>query len=452
MKRSKTCSVLIAAIISVSSIQQADACTGITLVAEDGAVVFGRTQEWGTFDLRSRVAIIPRGYAIQTMMPDGKKGRAWKTKYGAVGLDVLEKDLLIDGMNEKGLAVNLFYNEGFTEYAEYNPKKASKSVPILALAPYLLTAFESVAEVRKALADLPVVGMHEEAIGGAPPVHIMVTDRSGKAIVVEFVKGVTTIHDAPLGVITNGPNYDWHITNLLNYANVDVPLPHRTVEDLRSMKFGAGARLYGLPGDLTSPSRFLRAAAYVSTARRTAEGKATLYEIFRILDNFNLTVGTAAAEGGGEVNQEGMRSSTIWTTAYDTKNLVLQYHTMHNRRVRQVDFQTIDFDAKQIVRLPLDRVKAQDIEEVKVPKGGEMIAGGWSEAEIDQTTKDAVAFLLSQMNTSGKLKRIVQVKKQIVKGMNYDITFELDNNTIWNAVVYRDLSGEFSITKTSKIQ
>jgi choloylglycine hydrolase len=452
MKRRKTFGVLTAAIISLSSVQQAGACTGITLVAEDGAVVFGRTQEWGTFDLRSRVAIIPRGYAIQTVMPDGKKGLAWSTKYGTVGLDVLEKDLLIDGMNEKGLSVNLFYNEGFTEYAEYDPKKASQSVPILALAPYLLTAFESVDEVRKGLADLPVVGVPEEAIGGAPPVHMMVTDRSGKAIVVEFTKGVTTIHDAPLGVITNGPNYDWHINNLLNYANVDVPLPHRTVVDLRSMKFGAGARLYGLPGDLTSPSRFLRAAAYASTARRTADGKETMYEIFRILDNFNLTVGTAAAEGAGELDQQGMRSSTIWTTAYDTKNLVLQYHTMHNRRVRQIDYQNIDFDAKEIVRIPLDRVKSQDIEEVIVPKGGGMIAGGWSEGEIDEATEDAVAFVLSRMNTSAKLKRILQVKKQVVKGMNYDITFELDNNTVWNAVVYRDLSGEFSITKTSKVR
>ena len=452
MKRSRTCSLLIAATISVLSIQQADACTGITLVAEDGAVVFGRTQEWGTFDLLSRVVIIPRGYALQTEMPDGKKGLAWKTKYGAVGLDVLERNLLIDGMNEKGLSVNLFYNEGFTKYAEYDPSKASQSVPILALAPYLLTNFETVDEVRKVIADLPVVGVHEEVIGGPPPLHMIVTDQSGKAIVVEFVNGITTIHDAPLGVITNGPNYDWQITNLLNYANIDVPLPHRRVEDLRSIKFGAGARLYGLPGDLTSPSRFLRAAAYASTARKTADGKETMYEVFRILDNFNLTVGTAAAEGGGELKQEGMRSSTIWTTVYDTRNLVLQYHTMHNRRVRQVDYQKIDFDAKEIVRLPLDRVKSQDIEQLILPTGGEMMAGGWSEGEIDQATEDTVAFVLSRMNISANLKRIVQVKRQVVKGINYDITFELDNNTVWNAVVYRDLAGEFSITRTSKIR
>jgi choloylglycine hydrolase len=86
--------------------------------------------------------------------------------------------------------------------------------------------------------------------------------------------------------------------------------------------------------------------------------------VFRILDNFNLTVGTAAAEGSGELNQEGMRSSTIWTTAYDTRNLVLYYHTQHNRRVRMVDLARIDFDAAEIVRLPLDREKSQDIEDM----------------------------------------------------------------------------------------
>lgn len=357
-------SLFAAALTFLVALPAADACTGIRLTAQDGAVVFGRTQEWGTFDLKSRVAIIPRGYALQTTMPDGKKGLGWTTKYGTVGLDALEKDVLIDGMNEKGLTVSLFYMEGFTKYEPYDPTAAADSIPILALAPYLLSTSATIDEVRDILAKIKVVGAQEDAIGGVPPLHLMINDASGNSIVVEFVNGVTTVYDAPLGVVTNGPNYDWQITNLLNYSNVDVPLPHRTITDMKSMHFGAGSRLYGLPGDLTSPSRFLRAAAYVSTARQTSDGKETMYEVFRILDNFNLTVGTAAAEGGGEVNQKGMRSSTIWTTAYDTKNLILYYHTQHNRRVREVDLKRLNFDAANIVRLPLDREKSQDIEDM----------------------------------------------------------------------------------------
>ncbi len=363
MKR-KHITVLFSALAAIVLNTPTDACTGLRLIAEDGSVVFGRTQEWGTFDLRSRVVIVPRNYELKTVLPDGKQGVVWKTKLALVGVDALEKDVLIDGMNEKGLCANLFYHEGFSKYPEYDPAKAASSVPILALAPYLLTTCESTADVRTALAKISVVGIHEEAIGGVPPLHMIVTDRGGESIVVEFTDGVTKIHDAPLGVITNGPNYDWHISNLLNYSNVDVPLPHRTLKDLKSARFGAGSRLYGLPGDLTSPSRFLRVAAFSSTARKVPDATEGMYELFRVLDNFNLTIGANAAEGGGESNQEGMRSSTIWTTAYDTKNTILHYHTMHNRRVRMVDMKKADLDAKEILRVPLDQAKTQDIEDV----------------------------------------------------------------------------------------
>lgn len=344
-------------------VQPLYACTGLTLRAKDGAVVFGRTQEWGTFDLRSRVVIIPRSFDLQSPTPEGTNGLAWKTKYGAVGIDAVEKNYLIDGMNERGLCVNLFYHEGFTEYPIYNAAKAASTLDILAVCPYLLTTCATTEEARKALADVVICGTVVKEIGGVPPLHMIVTDRTGKAFVLEFTKGVTTIYDAPLGVVTNGPNYDWHISNLLNYVNLDTPLPKREVEDLKSLKFGGGNRLFGLPGDLSSPSRFLRAAAYSGTSRETSDGKETMYEMFRILDNFNLSVG-ASAEGSGESNPKGMRSSTIWTTVYDTKNLVLYYHTMNNRRVRQIDLNKLDFEATNIARIPLDREKSQDIDDV----------------------------------------------------------------------------------------
>ena len=87
------------------------ACTGIRLSAKDGSAVYGRTMEWGTFDLNSRVAIIPRGYEFRGLTPDGYNGKKWKSKYGVIGLDLLGKDLLADGRNEKGLATGLFITQ-----------------------------------------------------------------------------------------------------------------------------------------------------------------------------------------------------------------------------------------------------------------------------------------------------------------------------------------------------
>ena len=120
--------------------------------------------------------------------------------------------------------------------------------------------------------------------------------------------------------------------------------------------------MIGLPGDFTPPSRFVRAVAFSKTARPTSDGPETMYEIFRILDNFNVPLG--AAEGEGAEKMAGLRSSTLWTTAYDTRNLVMQYHTMHNRRVRQVDMKAIDFGTlTEYLRFPLDETRQQDIQD-----------------------------------------------------------------------------------------
>ena len=277
------------------------------------------------------------------------------------GLDAVEKDFIVDGMNEKGLCVNVFYHPGYAEYPPYDATKASASMSSLDICQYLLTTCATVEEARKAVAAVRVVGVVEPAIGIAPPIHLIVTEPSGKAIVIEFAKGEVQIYDAPLGVITNAPTYDWHLTNLRNYINLSpVALPSKKIEDLNFAPLGGGTGMIGLPGDFTPPSRFVRAVAFAKTARPTPTGEETMYEVFRILDNFNVPLG--AAEGEGESKIKGLRSSTLWTTGYDTRNLVMQYHTMHNRRVRQIDLKKIDFATlKDTVRLPLDQDKSQDI-------------------------------------------------------------------------------------------
>ncbi len=339
-------------------------CTGITLIAQDGTVVFGRTLEWGAFDLHSRLVIIPRGHEFRSLGPDGSPGRVWTGIHGVVGLDAVEKDFVVDGMNEKGLSVNVFYHPGYADYPDYDSAKAESTLGSLDVAQYLLTTAATVEEAREAMADVSVVGVVEPSIGLAPPIHLVVTDPGGAAIVIEFANREVQIFDAPLGVITNSPTYDWHMTNLRNYVNLSpVALPAKEIGELDFAPLGGGSGMIGLPGDFTPPSRFVRAVAFAKTARPTADGAETMYEVFRILDNFNVPLGAAEGEGASQI--QGMRSATIWTTAYDTRNLVMNYHTMHNRRVRQIDLKSIDFGAlAEIVRLPLDPQKQQDILDV----------------------------------------------------------------------------------------
>jgi choloylglycine hydrolase len=320
--------------------------------------------EWGTFDLHSRVVIIPRGLKFTGQTPDGKPGLIWKAKYGVVGLDGVMKDIVLDGMNEKGMTVGLFYHPGYAEYPKYDAAKASESLGPTDIGQYLLTTCATAEEARQAMQNVRVAPVPEEALGFVPPVHYLVTDSSGKQVVIEFLKGEMKIFDAPLGVITNAPSYDWHETNLRNYVNLSpVAIPDKKIGDLDFKPLGGGSGMIGLPGDFTPPSRFIRAVAFSKTARPTSTGEDTMYELFRILDNFNVPLG--AAEGSGHEKTQGMLSSTLWTTCYDTKNKVMYYHTSHNRRVRKLDLGKIDFSkGTEIVRQPMDKEKVQDIQDV----------------------------------------------------------------------------------------
>jgi choloylglycine hydrolase len=366
MKLSRSCLLVGLFMLAASCMvgPQLCACTGITLKAKDGAVVYGRTMEWGTFDLRSRVVIIPREYEFTGCVPGDKPGMSWKARYGVVGLDAVEKDMIVDGMNEKGLAVGAFYHPGFADYQKYDASQAEVSMASTDTVQFLLSTCATIDEVRAAIVKVRVVAVVEPAIGIAPPLHYLVTEPSGKAIVIEFLKGELKIFDAPLGAITNAPSYDWHETNLRNYLNLSqVALPGKKIDDLDFKPLDAGSGMIGLPGDFTPPSRFVRAVAFSKTARSTKTGDEAIYELFRILDNFNLPLG--AAEGEGIDQSQGMRSSTIWTTGYDTKNRIMYYHTQNNRRVRKVNLNKIDFDTSgNLVRLPMDKEKSQDIEDI----------------------------------------------------------------------------------------
>ncbi|MBN9286461.1 MAG: choloylglycine hydrolase [Gammaproteobacteria bacterium 39-13] len=354
--------------VTFGHIAPTQACTGITLKADDGAVLLARTMEWGEFDMNGRLMIIPRGQEFTGATPDGKPGLKWKGKYGVVGIDMLEKGLLSDGINEAGLSLALLYHPGIAEYAKYDPTKAKNSMGPTDLAQYLLTTCSTVDCVKAEMEKIQVAPVVDSTLGFAPPVHFIVAEPSGKEIVIEFLKGKTTINEAPLGVLTNAPTYDWHITNLQNYINLSpVAIPNKDVKSVDFKPLGVGSGMIGLPGDFTPPSRFVRAVAFTATARNTSDGPETVYEIFRILDNFNVPL--SATWGVNNPKQpKDLRSSTLWTVAYDTKNKVMYYHTQNNRRVRMVDLSKIDFASlPAVIHQPLDEKKAQDIED-RTPK------------------------------------------------------------------------------------
>ena len=337
--------VALTGVVLISGAPIAWACTGIMLTGTDGSIIRARTAEWGPFDLETKINVIPRGYTYRSgEMPDGKQGATWKGRYGMVGISMLDHGAPADGINEAGLTAGLFYLPGYTEYQEYLPKQAGKTIPGDLLASYTLSMFKTVDEVRAGLADVRVVGIVDETLGFPFPFHMLVADSNGGRIVIEYIDGELTVFDAPLGVITNSPNYDWHMTNLNNYVNLTaIGVPEVEASGVTFAPLGAGSGMIGLPGDFTPPSRFVRAVAFSQTARETAGGYDTVREAFRILDNFNIPADAAEGAQDNVQSDDLLYSATQVTTASDSKNLIYYYHTMYDRTVHKVDMKRIDF-------------------------------------------------------------------------------------------------------------
>ncbi|MCP4834139.1 MAG: linear amide C-N hydrolase [Phycisphaera sp.] len=357
---------LVAGVVTVSGTRDAGACTCITLEAGNGAIVVGRTMEWAAFDVASQVAVIPRGCEFASRIEGEEFGVAWTTRHGVVGFDYLGKDKLVDGMNERGLVINGLYHPGYASYPPVDLSEITKTIDVADLPLYLLSMCSSTDEVARMIREVLVVAMPMEALGGIqPPFHFLVTDPEGKAIVIEFADRKVQVFDAPLGVLTNAPTYDWHMTNLRNYVGFSAA--ERPAVDVRGAAFaplGHGSGAIGLPGDMTPPSRFVRAAAFSASARPTKTGEETMQESFRILDNFNVSAGAVTA-GTAENRKLDLRSGTQWTVAYDLQDLTIRFHTMNNRRVRQIDLKDIDFAGGDCFRRhPMDMSPEEDIKRI----------------------------------------------------------------------------------------
>jgi len=330
----------------------ADACTGIELVAQDGTVVHARTLEFA-IDLESEILMIPRGYKRVGTTPDGTPGLTAAAKYASVGMNGVGLDVLVDGVNEKGLAAGLFYFPGSAGYMAYAASDADKTLAPWELGSWLLENFASVAEVRAGVAGIVVPGVVLKAWGFSPDVHYVVRDQTGESIVIEVVGGEIKVHDAPLGVITNSPTYDWQMTNLRNYVNFSMTnVPPVKLGSVTLEAFGQGTGMLGLPGDFTPPSRFVRAVAFSQSVLPSATGRDAVLSAFHILNNFDIPKG-AARDAQKDAHGNVQADYTIWTSAIDLKTQTYFFRTYDNSRIRSVSLMDMAVDGAEIVKLPI---------------------------------------------------------------------------------------------------
>jgi choloylglycine hydrolase len=328
------------------------ACTGIRLIAKDGTVVAARTMELG-LDLKSQVVVIPAGTHLTGTLPNGAKGISYAAKYGFIGANAFDQPVVVDGMNDHGLYVGEFFFTPEAHYTDVTPDNASRAMAGYEYSNWILANFATIAELKAAYNRVVLAPTPRVEMGGmTPPLHFRVMDRTGATVVVEPLPAGLKIYDDPFGVITNTPTFDWHMTNLGNYVGLTPYLrPSVNVGGYTVSSLGQGSGFIGLPGDVSSPSRFVRAVAYQQTALQPDSSEEAVLQIFHILNNFDIPIGSVRQTIGGKEFDE----FTSWTSAEDLKNLVFYFRTYHDQTLRSVDVRkALSAAGGKITSLPME--------------------------------------------------------------------------------------------------
>ncbi|MGG5372202.1 choloylglycine hydrolase family protein [Enterococcus sp. AZ196] len=299
-------------------------CTSLTLTNNSQHHFLARTMDFG-FQLEGRPVVIPRNYTWKKQF-DGTRN----TKYGFLGTGRnLGEYFLADGVNEKGLAIAELY---FLDEAKYSSEVGEEQVN---LAPHefiiwLLGENASIAELRERITEVNIVEKEIPVLGFVPPLHYIVTDKTGETVVIESDSGKLVIKENPVGVMTNSPEFEWHVKNLNNYLSIQPNnFPNKKIATHEIKPFGQGSGTYGLPGGYTSPERFVRTVYLRALTESGNTAADSLNAIFKILDNVTIPKGV-------NIKNDGAIDYTQYRAVFDVSNTTYYFNPYENQEVFEI--------------------------------------------------------------------------------------------------------------------
>jgi len=318
-------------------------CTDFQITAEDKTEVAGRSMEFA-IPFHSEVVLHPQGEKYTTSV-GGQAGKSWTSKYAYLAVNVFGIDLPVDGMNEKGFSFSALWFPG-AEYEKIPAGQENRAVLLNNIGNWLLGNFATIEEARQGLENTLIFAEAVPQFGNViPPCHLSLHDASGKSLVVEFIKGDKQISDNPVRILTNAPAFDWHLTNLANYLNLNAlnagPVK---VGNTVLQPPGQGSGFLGIPGDWTPPSRFVRIATYKQFAKKAATGLDAVILALHLLNTVDIPIGTV---------QEGNNLSdyTQWVVIKDLTNKNFYVRSYEDPNLYQIEMKKLNLTAGSPIKM-----------------------------------------------------------------------------------------------------
>lgn len=313
-------------------------CTAITYQPND--FYFGRTLDYD-FSYGEQITITPRNFPL-LFCHQG----VLTPHHAIIGMAHIAKNypLYYDAVNEKGLAMAGLNFVGYAQY--HHPIEGKDNIASYEFVPWILSQCASVAEAKKLLDR---VNLTDDAFSEQlPPAQLHWIIADGKeAITVESLADGLRIYPNPVGVLTNNPPFDMQMLRLNDYMQLSAGDPENKLSKIVDLKpYSRGMGALGLPGDLSSQSRFVRAAFTKLNSRCDGSENGSVNQFFHILDTVSQTRGCCRLE-------DDKYEITIYASCCNASRGIYYYTTYDNRHINAVDLHREDLNGHRLIRHPL---------------------------------------------------------------------------------------------------
>lgn len=313
-------------------------CTAATYQTRD--FYFGRTLDY-EFSYGEEIVIMPRRFPLNFRHMEN-----CSQHYALVGMAHVAEGtpLFYDAINEKGLGMAGLNFVGNADYKSLVPGK--DNVASFEFIPWILGQCASLEEARQLLSRMNLVSTPFAPSLPASQLHWLIADSTG-AITVECVKEGLMVYDNPAGVMTNNPPFPAQMMNLNNFMHLSVKQPQNQFsQNLPLQCYSRGMGALGLPGDLSSQSRFVRVAfVRANSVSGTGEGE-SVSQFFHILGSVDQQRGCCQVD-------EGKFEYTIYTSCCNASRGIYYYTTYDNHQITGVDMHKENLDGDTLVQYPL---------------------------------------------------------------------------------------------------
>lgn len=303
-------------------------CSSFSWETEDQKHLLGRTYDQFGELSGNRIAVVPRHFEMKTEISESSHSVV-TTKYAFMGMAVLglKTPVMVDGINEKGLMCALLNYPGYAVY-DTQPESSCLRVHPGFLTGYLLGQCADLGDVIRQLSLIALT--NEKIFDQEMTVHYIFSDSTGETVIAEPDAGGIHIHRNTLGVMTNSPDYLWQKTNLRNY--VPVSNLHTSPKEIINEEFSSFGRgtggSFGLPGDYSSPSRFIRMAMVKNFAVKGKNEIDGITRMFRCFAPVDIPEGILKASA-----DENDCHQTLCISAMCSESLTYYFSTSSNRRI-----------------------------------------------------------------------------------------------------------------------